>query len=63
MGQMARRRGSAGEWDLCGAAQDRQADLPVIGIVEKEVRRKPVGIGKEEGACFSWDEGNQALSL
>lgn len=24
----------------------------------EEVRRKPVGSGKEEGACFSWDEGS-----
>lgn len=35
VGQLARGRGSAGKWDLGGAAQDRWAGLLVAGTAER----------------------------
>lgn len=33
----------------------------MAGTVEKELRCKPVGSGKEEGACYGWDRGEPGL--
>lgn len=51
-----------------GAAGQRTPGSRKVGLVlprtgelglpwQEELRRKPAGSGKEERACFSWDEG------